>query len=92
MRKVTRREVLAAAVPAAGVAAVLVGAGAAGAYQKNGNIDQPHMGAALDALRTARKELDLAVADKGGHRAKAIGLVNNAIGEVEKGIQFDRKH
>jgi hypothetical protein len=48
--------------------------------------DQPHMQAALDALRSARRNLDSAVADKGGHRVKAIGYVNSAIDEVEKGI------
>jgi hypothetical protein len=54
--------------------------------------DQPHMQAALDALRLARRELDQATSDKGGHRTKAIGLVNDAINQVEKGIQFDRRH
>ena len=54
--------------------------------------DQPHMQAALDALRLARRELEQASADKGGHRAKAIGLVNDAINQVEKGIEFDRRH
>ena len=54
--------------------------------------DQPHMQAAIEALRTAQRELQAATTDKGGHRAKALGLVNNAISEVEKGIAFDRKH
>jgi len=54
--------------------------------------DQPHMVAALDHLRAARTELDKADADKGGHRAKAITLVNDAIAQVEKGIGFDRHH
>lgn len=54
--------------------------------------DQPHMRAALDHLRAAREELEIAVADKGGHRAKAIRLVADAIGQVEMGIQFDRNH
>jgi hypothetical protein len=54
--------------------------------------DQPHMDAALSALKLARRELDQAIADKGGHRAKAIGLVNDAIVEVEKGIKFAKEH
>lgn len=54
--------------------------------------DQPHMQAALDALRIAQRELHEAMADKGGHRVKAEKLVSDAIGEVEKGIEFDRKH
>jgi len=54
--------------------------------------DQPHMQAALDHLRAAKGELEKAEADKGGHRAKAIALVNDAIAQVEKGINFDRRH
>lgn len=54
--------------------------------------DQPHMQAALDALRTAQRELHEADADKGGHRVKAERLVHDAIAEVEKGVNFDRRH
>ena len=54
--------------------------------------DQPHMQAALDHLRAAKAELNAATADKGGHRAKAIALVNDAIAQVEHGIAFDRHH
>jgi hypothetical protein len=53
---------------------------------------QPHMQAALSHLRAARRELDLASADKGGHRAKAIDLVNQAIDEAQKAMAFDRRH
>jgi len=53
---------------------------------------QPHMHAALQALKNARQQLDTAEPDKGGHRVKAIHLVNDAIGEVEAGIHFDNKH
>ena len=54
--------------------------------------DQPRMQAALQALKTARQELQAATADKGGHRVKALKLVNDAIIQVEKGIEFDRKN
>lgn len=54
--------------------------------------DQPHMQAALEHLRAAKGELDRADADKGGHRAKAISLVNDAISQVERGIGYDRHH
>ncbi len=54
--------------------------------------DQPHMQAALEHLRAAKGELERADADKGGHRAKAIQLVNDAIAQVEHGIGFDRRH
>ena len=54
--------------------------------------DQPHMQAALDHLRSAKAELMAATPDKGGHRTKAIALVNDAIAQVEHGMTFDRRH
>ena len=54
--------------------------------------DQPHMEAARDHLRAAERELEKATADKGGHRASALKLVRQAIAEVERGINFDRRH
>lgn len=54
--------------------------------------DQPHMQAALEHLRMAKGELDKAEEDKGGHRVKALKMVNEAIAQVEKGIEFDRHH
>ena len=53
---------------------------------------QNHMIAARDHLRNARRELQAAVADKGGHRERAIDIVNNAIGEVDAGIEYARTH
>lgn len=54
--------------------------------------DQPHMHKALDHLRGARAQLELADPHKGGHRANAIRLVDQAIYEVEMGIQYGRMH
>jgi uncharacterized iron-regulated protein len=54
--------------------------------------DQPNMQAAKANLQTARAELQQATPDKGGHRVKAIELVNSAIAEVNAGIAFDRRH
>ena len=54
--------------------------------------DQPFMHSALEHLRAARADLDKATADKGGHRAAAIKLTNDAIAEVERGIAYDRRH
>ena len=51
---------------------------------------QTHMPAALDALRTARSELQSALANKGGHRVKAIALVDQAIAETNEGIRAGR--
>lgn len=54
--------------------------------------DQPFMKAARGDLITARNQLQQATPDKAGHRLKAIGLVNDAIVEVNAGIAFDRRH
>jgi hypothetical protein len=64
------------------VLAVAGGAFAAGlAYAA-----QPHMEAALNALLTAQTELRVAEHNKGGHRAKALDLVERAIQQVRLGI------
>jgi hypothetical protein len=47
---------------------------------------QPHMQNALAALQNARAELQVAEANKAGHRVNALRLVNEAIGEVQAGI------
>ena len=47
---------------------------------------QPHMQAALHALRNSKAELEAAIPDKGGHRVKALGLIDEAITEVQAGI------
>jgi hypothetical protein len=49
------------------------------------------MHSALDHLRAARTALDAATADKGGHRAKALVLTNQAIDQVQAGIKFDNR-
>jgi hypothetical protein len=71
------------ALAAAGALVVAAGAGygigMADAYQ-------PHMQNALGDLRAARGELQIALADKAGHRVAAIALVNQAIGQVQAGI------
>ena len=52
--------------------------------------DQPHMTAALAALESAKNNLERATSDKGGHRAKALDFVKDAISEVKKGIDAAR--
>ena len=39
-------------------------------------------------LRTALHSLREATPDKGGHKAKAVNLIEQAIGEVQAGIDF----
>jgi hypothetical protein len=50
---------------------------------------QPNMEAALESLRGARRSLIESTANKGGHRAAAIKLVDQAITEVQAGIQLN---
>lgn len=55
-----------------------------------GDPDQPHMQNALNSLVSAQDSLNRATTDKGGHRVKALGFVNDAISEVRKGIESGR--
>jgi hypothetical protein len=48
---------------------------------------QVHMKNALTDLQSAQSQLNVAQADKAGHRENAIKLVNQAISEVEAGIK-----
>jgi hypothetical protein len=78
----------------AAVAVIAGGVGAGTMYLTTGEAgaeNQPHMRAALGSLQSARGQLQAATADKGGHRAKAIDLVNAAIAEVNRGIAFDNR-
>ncbi len=54
-------------------------------------IQQPHMIAALEALKTAKTELEMAEHNKGGHRVKALELVHKAIEQTKKGIEAGEK-
>ena len=49
---------------------------------------QFHMDAALVTLRLALRELNNAAEDKGGHRKRAIELLQGVIAEVEQGMQY----
>lgn len=64
-------------------------------YHAFADENQPHMRAALHHLQEAKKELEMAAHDKGGHREKALDLTQSAIEEVRAGAQFadrdDRK-
>lgn len=60
--------------------------------ERHSDTQQPHMKAALEALRSAKHHLDEAAADKAGHRVKAIEHVNMAITETEAGIAAGASH
>jgi hypothetical protein len=53
---------------------------------------QPHMEASIGLLQNARTELAAATPNKGGHREKALGLIDQAISEVRAGIAFAATH
>ncbi len=53
---------------------------------------QPNMEAALVRLKEAKEALERATHDKGGHRMKAIQLINEASKEVQAGIDYDNTH
>ncbi len=50
--------------------------------------NQPHMVNALRSLEAARAELIQAVPHKGGHRERAIQLVDQAILQTREGIAY----
>jgi uncharacterized protein HemX len=53
---------------------------------------EPHMSAALGHLQQAKEELQRAAANKGGHREKAMELVNQAIQQVQEGERYYEQH
>jgi hypothetical protein len=79
-----RRDLLLMA--AAGVAAApALAPTSAAAYQ--GNMEH-----ALSALGAAMQSLQAATPNKGGHRERAIHLIERAMGEVQAGIDFANAH
>jgi hypothetical protein len=82
---ITHRTVLPAAAAGIGAGALLVSAGDALAYQ--GNMERAKR-QLQGALRSPRE----ATPDKGGHKATAIGLIEQAIGEVPAGIHYAASH
>jgi hypothetical protein len=46
------------------------------------------MNEGIALLQSARGELQAATPNKGGHRERAMGLIDQAIGEVRAGIAF----
>jgi len=50
------------------------------------------MEASVGLLQNARAELAVATPNKGGHREKALGLIDSAIAEVRAGIAYTATH
>ena len=53
---------------------------------------QPKMQAAQQALEQARMEAQAASPNKGGHRERAMHLIERAMNEVQAGIDFAYQH
>lgn len=49
---------------------------------------QPNMQSALSSLQAARAELVAARPNKGGHRERAIGFVDQAINQTQLGMNY----
>jgi hypothetical protein len=80
-----RQFVILAAAGAAAASAVALTAGTAQA-------DQGNMENALGALQSALSDLHHATSDKGGHKARAVRLIQQAISEVQAGINYAANH
>lgn len=52
--------------------------------------DQPHMQDAKADLNAALDDLRQAESNKGGHKERAMGLINQALIEVQLGIDYAR--
>jgi len=53
---------------------------------------QPQMESALNHLQAAERDLREATHDKGGHRDRALELVNRAEEQVREGMKYDKRH
>jgi len=53
---------------------------------------EPHMSAALGHLQQAKAELEKATPNKGGHRERAIQLVDQTIQQVQAGEVYYEQH
>jgi hypothetical protein len=84
--KLTRRGFAAAA--ATGVAAI----GLLGVSAKSADAYQGNMERALSSLNQALDSLRESTANKGGHRARAMDLVRQAMDETQAGIAFADEH
>jgi hypothetical protein len=80
-----RRALLLMAAGVAAAPALALTSTSALAYQ--GNMEQ-----ALSALGAAMQSLQAATPNKGGHRERAIHLIERAMGEVQAGIDFANAH
>ena len=55
------------------------------------NERHPHIRGAIHELQEAKKELQTAAHDFGGHRADALRSVDEAIHQLQLALQYDKK-
>lgn len=80
-----RQFMVKAAATTAGLSAIALATSPAHAEQ--GNMER-----ALNSLYTALQALREAPPNKGGHKANAVNLIEQAIAEVQAGINFADEH
>jgi uncharacterized membrane protein len=59
--------------------------------RREGKERHPHIRAAIRELREARKELETAAHDFGGHRKEAIEAIDNALKQLQQALEYDKK-
>jgi len=80
------------AIASSSALAVLLACGGGEVVVRPAGAGQPNMEGAREHLQQARAFLDRAEPNKGGHRERAIELVDQAIAQVNEGIEFARTH
>ena len=84
--------ILTAGLFVAGSSGLAVSSQQAGKKQGGAEHEQfPHVHAAIRELREAKKELERAAHDFGGHRVVAVKACDHAIEQLEKAIKFARR-
>ena len=88
----SRRETLAGVGALAAASLGLVAVGSSAAQEKEEKKERhPHIHAAIRELREAKRDLERADHDFGGHRVEAIKAIDVAIVQLEKALKFDVK-
>lgn len=66
--------------------------GWSGRWGDDDDVPQPEMSAALNSLKEAQQHLLAAASNKGGHKERAVQLIDQAISEVQQGMEYADHH
>ena len=80
------------AVASSSALVLILACGGGEVVVRSAGAGQPNMEAAIDHLQQARGFLERATPNKGGHRERAMELIDQAVNEVNAGIEFARTH